>query len=308
MESMPTCKALTALYLNENIFLAWPRVTEFVTKGSNYKIVIEEGGCRRITITSEKEVKAHDLYVILTRVERLLMLFDGVFFPMTELEFTDSDNTSETMLQSYKNNLLAGRLSYFSSADFCRYSIEKLIDFHSILTSELFSNWEGLLEELDVVHQMYLYSMSDSKLTRDVKAAFLIELAEPLIEVVKKYTNFYASLKPGDKGTSLKMCIDALVTKYGRASINQAIINAFSSEVEGNENIEILTRLPIDTYWTTNYDQLLEECIRKNNRKVEVKVDQEHLATTLPDRDAVLYKMHGDVNRPSDGGVVLTDF
>lgn len=43
----------------------------------------------------------------------------------------------------------------------------------------------------------------------------LIELAEPLVEIVKKHTNFYASLTPGARGTSLKNCLDALITKYG---------------------------------------------------------------------------------------------
>ena len=80
-----------------------------------------------------------------------------------------------------------------------------------------------------------------------------------------------------------------------RAAINQAIMEAFTNETKENENINILTRLAIDTYWTTNYDQLLENGLRGNNRKVEVKVDKDQLAVTLHDRDAVLYKMHGDV-------------
>ena len=242
MERIPTCKTLTALYVNEKILLAGPQVVEFITKDAEYKILIEQCAFRKITIKSEKEVTAHELYVRLTRIERLLMLFDGVFFSLAELEFTDSDNTSEAMLRSYKNNLIAGRLSYFSSADFCRYSIDKLIDFQTVLTSELFSSWESLLEELDVVHQMYLYSMSDSKLTKDVKVAFLIELAEPLIEVVKKYTNFYASLKPGEKGTNLKMCIDALIMKYGTGIFKTELAGCYDEvlKVMVNSRVRIM--------------------------------------------------------------------
>ena len=43
----------------------------------------------------------------------------------------------------------------------------------------------------------------------------LIELAEPLVEIVKKHTNFYASFNTRARGTSLKNCLDALITKYG---------------------------------------------------------------------------------------------
>lgn len=93
-----------------------------------------------------------------------------------------------------------------------------------------------------------------------------------------------------------------------RAAINQAIMEIFTNETKENENINILTRLAIDTYWTTNYDQLLENGLRGNNRKVEVKVDKDQLAVTLHDRDAVLYKMHGDVERPSDAVITKDDY
>lgn len=93
-----------------------------------------------------------------------------------------------------------------------------------------------------------------------------------------------------------------------RASINQAIIEAFTNETKNNQNINILTRLPIDTYWTTNYDKLLENGLQSNNRKVEIKIDKDQLAVTLPDRDAVLYKMHGDVERPADAVLTKDDY
>jgi hypothetical protein len=93
-----------------------------------------------------------------------------------------------------------------------------------------------------------------------------------------------------------------------RSAINQAIIESFANETKDNENINILTRMHIDTYWTTNYDKLLENGLRRNNRKVEVKVDKDQLAVTLPDRDAVLYKMHGDVERPADAVLTKDDY
>lgn len=93
-----------------------------------------------------------------------------------------------------------------------------------------------------------------------------------------------------------------------RAAINQAIMDVFTNETKENENINILTRLAINTYWTTNYDQLLENGLRSNNRKVEVKVDKDQLAVTLHDRDAVLYKMHGDVERPADAVITKDDY
>lgn len=37
-----------------------------------------------------------------------------------------------------------------------------------------------------------------------------------------------------------------------RGGINQEILNAFNAEVSENENVEIISRLPISTYWTSN--------------------------------------------------------
>lgn len=89
-----------------------------------------------------------------------------------------------------------------------------------------------------------------------------------------------------------------------RASINKRILEEFTKECKDNENIDIITRLPIKTFWTTNYDKLIEKGLEKNHKKADVKVNSNQLTTPVPDRDAVVYKMHGDVEHPAE--VVLT--
>lgn len=93
-----------------------------------------------------------------------------------------------------------------------------------------------------------------------------------------------------------------------RSGINQKILNEFTKDTAFNENIEILTRLPINTYWTTNYDELLENTLKENNRKADVKTTQESLANNIYDRDAIVYKMHGDVRCPSNAVLTKDDY
>ena len=93
-----------------------------------------------------------------------------------------------------------------------------------------------------------------------------------------------------------------------RASINQEILNAFNAEVSENENVDIIARLPISTYWTTNYDKLIEKELEKKNRKADVKMDSDQLSTVLMNRDAVVYKMHGDVDHPSHAVLTKDDY
>ncbi|WP_279282045.1 SIR2 family protein [Enterococcus gallinarum] len=96
--------------------------------------------------------------------------------------------------------------------------------------------------------------------------------------------------------------------KRNRSTVNQEILNAFSSKEDVTEPIRILTRLPISTYWTTNYDRLIEEGLKENNRKADVKIDEENLANNIFDRDAVVYKMHGDVFSPHKAVITKDDY
>lgn len=96
--------------------------------------------------------------------------------------------------------------------------------------------------------------------------------------------------------------------KGSATSISQAILDAFSKDANPNENVRILTRLPIFTYWTTNYDELLEKGLREANRNPDIKSDSDQLSLVKPDRDAIVYKMHGDVNHPANAVLTKTDY
>lgn len=214
MEQVDKCKSTIATYIIKNGFFSSRNVTEFdYARDKQFHIRVEQCGTRKIMVTSDEETSVFELYKIVLRIERLLMIFDGQFHSLKEIVFLESETTSEEKLKSCGNHLAMTRISYFVSADYCSKS--KLFDFDSVLTSELFDKWEDLLEELDVVHQMYLYALCDCGITVDVKCAFIIELCEPLIEIIKAHTDLFDSLKPG-KGTTLKVCLSKIIDKYGK--------------------------------------------------------------------------------------------
>ncbi len=164
----------------------------------------------------------------------------------------------------------------------------------------------------------------------------MVSIQEFIREYVQAVTEGYAAvfagagLSRGSGYTNWKDLVRPLATEIGldvdkehdlvavaqyyrnergtRSSINQKILNEFTRDAIPNENIEILTRLPISTYWTTNYDELLEEGLRQNNRKADIKITQESLAENIYDRDAVIYKMHGDVRCPSTAVLTKDDY
>ncbi len=60
--------------------------------------------------------------------------------------------------------------------------------------------------------------------------------------------------------------------------------------------------------WTTNYDTLLEEAFRKQDKQVDVKVDPVQLAMHKPGTDVAIFKMHGDVSAPQNAVLTKEDY
>ena len=93
-----------------------------------------------------------------------------------------------------------------------------------------------------------------------------------------------------------------------RSQLNQRLIEEFSREAKETENHKILCRLPIRTYWTTNYDKMIESALDKSGKIADVKYTKDHLSTTKPRRDAVVYKMHGDVDHANQAVLTKDDY
>jgi hypothetical protein len=112
-----------------------------------------------------------------------------------------------------------------------------------------------------------------------------------------------------DRETDLIAVAQYHLNEYGsRHKINQALVSEFSARAKLTTNHEVLASLPIRTYWTTNYDTLIEDALRAAGKTPDVKSTPANLATTAPKRDAVVYKMHGDVSQPDRAVVTRDDY
>jgi hypothetical protein len=99
-----------------------------------------------------------------------------------------------------------------------------------------------------------------------------------------------------------------LNARGNRTRINQKLVDEFSAGHTVNENHQILARLPIATYWTTNYDKMLETALEQAGKVVDVKYSVAHLKNTTRRRDVILYKMHGDVSDPENAVLTKDDY
>lgn len=80
--------------------------------------------------------------------------------------------------------------------------------------------------------------------------------------------------------------------------LSSAILNKFPSSTAPTTNHKILAGLPIDVFWTTNFDKLIENALKDADKVYDVKSLPESLTISKKDSQVTVYKMHGDVDNP----------
>lgn len=93
-----------------------------------------------------------------------------------------------------------------------------------------------------------------------------------------------------------------------RSRLNQILKDEFDKEATASENHQVISKLPISTIWTTNYDSLIEDSLKQAGCKVDVKSRDQDIAIAAKDRDVVVYKMHGDIARPDEVIICKDDY
>lgn len=88
--------------------------------------------------------------------------------------------------------------------------------------------------------------------------------------------------------------------KNNRNLLTELVKNEFCDIKKPDINHRLLAHLPIHTFWTTNYDHLIEESLVAEKKKIDVKVFDTDMTSYKYGAEATVYKMHGDVNHPDD--------
>lgn len=98
--------------------------------------------------------------------------------------------------------------------------------------------------------------------------------------------------------------------EFGRHDINRLIFNEFNRQSGENRIIQLLGSFPIKSYWTTNYDSLIEDTLSQGSirKKVDVKTNKDQFKYHVPDHDVTVYKMHGDKRYPDEAIITKNDY
>lgn len=96
--------------------------------------------------------------------------------------------------------------------------------------------------------------------------------------------------------------------KRCRTKIDEAISKCFKDIRIPAENHRLLASLPITSYWTTNYDRLLEYAFENMGLSYSVLTDDYSLKKHTDGKDIILRKLHGDVDRPAECVITRRDY
>lgn len=243
-----TCLSLKVVVKNEGT-LSSPHSAKFDYdyNGSEIHIEIEQCFVRTIFMVVDAPITMRKLWDAHIIIERLLMLLDGRFYFIESVTFTGGA-CSEADYALYVQECLSRRPSYCKTDPAYCYSDHVFLMYDTVLSPELITKWVQLQDELGIVHQVALYNIASTGITHDVKCANFIECLEPIAEIIGIYDNFFLSLKPGDRTTTLKMCIDAVISKFGK--------DIFAEEYNANK------------------DKFLQTLVNTRNRIMHIKRNQ----------------------------------
>ncbi len=93
-----------------------------------------------------------------------------------------------------------------------------------------------------------------------------------------------------------------------RLDVAQLIMDSISQYAEPNENQKLIAQLPIETVWTTNYDDLLERAYRSAFKSTSVKISPKDFSLSNGKKDVTIYKMHGDKTQPTEAVITKNDY
>lgn len=93
-----------------------------------------------------------------------------------------------------------------------------------------------------------------------------------------------------------------------RSRLNQKLTDELSATATPSEAHQNLALLPIKTFWTSNYDSLIEDSLRSAGRKVQIRKSGSSLTVSVREASAEVLKMHGDISDPDKIVITKDDY
>jgi len=206
----------------ENGILRGPQKIDVQIEFNNhiFTVSIFQSLFRGIKLTASHLVSLDELWLLFEYIDSFMMLFDGKFFPIDSgrIIIDDVEHPSKNL-----ENRISKRLNCYSSADFVKGNSSSLKSAYNFFSAEILIKWIELSEEMDLLHKMVLYSISDVGIPVDIKVAFLIEAFEGLTELIHNHNDAFPKPKAKQGESYLAKCLKQIIERYGEDIFQEEI-------------------------------------------------------------------------------------
>lgn len=200
------------------LFLRGPVEVSFQAEyqGNPAKITIEQFALgRTVKVVFRNYVPHEYLDTLLYLTEQLLMIIEGSFLPLQDATYLDLSNGNQNDISVFNRQFKSNRLSYFVS-DKIASSSDVLLNYEDVLNEKLFAEWMSVCDVLKYANQIYLYFMGKSGLPVDLRVSFLIEMMEPISEMLVEKNIIPVVDKGEGRYAPLRNCLKSVIDKYGQ--------------------------------------------------------------------------------------------
>lgn len=177
----PACKRLVAT-LNPNCILPVSS-DDFEFKYCSFTISIKTHGMQTVLVTSDDEVEAEQLWSAFLAIHTLQAFGIGYFYQIDTIEFSNSITGGEEALEQYAGFCRKHLLTYYtSSKDFKGVSLSLVVNenLNQLLCATVVNKFNHLYEKLTIIFTGFWYQSADTRLTVDLRTAFIIQCFQHL--------------------------------------------------------------------------------------------------------------------------------
>lgn len=109
------------------------------------------------------------------------------------------------------------------------------------------------------------------------------------------------------KHLNLPQVAQAYADKFSSEALKKSISKKFLSN-SISEKHRLIARLPIQNYWTTNYDHLIENALNIENKHYDKIFNNASFSSVDGTRERIVFKCHGDCDNPESIIITQDDY
>ena len=167
---------------------------------------------------------------------------------------------------------------------------------------------------IEISKQEYINNLD--KIVSEIEKGNLSVFIGAGVSTASGYVDWNGLMKPiieqlgVNPNIDLSLAAQFYENKYYRHNISKLIYEEFNKPAKANSVLKLLGSMPISSYWTTNYDSLIEDTLSNApvSKTVEVILKKEDFKFHKNNCEATVYKMHGDKDSPDEAIITKNDY